>query len=174
MTYYAGAAKLTLPATSTLQGRDGGVVEEEGGSGLGCTMMGMRVATTGPGVAVPSSTRPSTTLNAGSRVFTCVDEPGTIPSNKHCLIFRRCCPYQSYQKSQTTSITVMVTPLGAIPRTPLISTVHHLLLTDGATIILFTFNSTSAVPCKRYRTEAIQRQCPSNLIGSEATQRHCP
>lgn len=34
------------------------------------TMMGMRVATTGKGVAFPISSRESTTLKAGSKVFT--------------------------------------------------------------------------------------------------------
>ena len=36
----------------------------------GLTIMGIRVATTGSGVAFPMSSRESTTLKAGSRVFT--------------------------------------------------------------------------------------------------------
>ena len=51
--------------------------------------MGTRVATTGAGVAVPSSALPRMTLKAGSRVFTvCVSEMATAAKDR----FAATCP----------------------------------------------------------------------------------
>lgn len=52
-------------------------------------MMGMSVAMTGPGVPTPSSAWDSSTLKAGSRVFTvCVSEMATAANDR----FAAMCP----------------------------------------------------------------------------------
>ena len=55
-------------------------------------MMGMRVAMTGAGVPTPSSAWDSSTLKAGSRVFTvCVSEMATAANDRFAAMWPMAC-----------------------------------------------------------------------------------